>query len=63
MAFTILVEVSPKGGSVSEKIFFKNIEGINHEEAIKKIQPIALDIAEDIKDFWECRVEVKYSIV
>jgi len=63
MSYNIRVEVRPKRGGVPENIIFKNVEGINPDEAIKNIKSTALDIAEDLKDFWECRVVVKYFIV
>jgi len=57
------VEVKPKAGGVPEKIPFYNVKGPTKQEAINSISNIVMDIAEDIKEFWECVVEVRYVFV
>lgn len=61
--FTILAEIKPKRGGVPEKVYFYNIKGESKEEALESVKLKALDIAEDIKCFWECKVELKLSLV
>jgi len=57
------VEVKPKAGGVPEKIPFYNVKGPTKQEAINSISNIVMDIAEDIKEFWKCVVEVRYVFV